>query len=84
MARDVAVINLERLADWDPGVEITPETLRDLGLLRAIPDNVKILGDDGGKALPSGLRFRDVFFSKRAREALAAAGAQFGDDSPES
>jgi large subunit ribosomal protein L15 len=81
---DVAVINLERLADWDPGVEITPETLRDLGLLRAIPDNVKILGDDGGKALPSGLRFRDVFFSKRAREALAAAGAQFGDASPES
>jgi len=70
-----AVINLRQLAQWDPGVEITPESLRDYGLVKTIQDGVKILANESGAALPSGLRLRDVSFSKKAREALEKAGA---------
>ncbi len=74
-----AVVNLRQLAHWDAGVEITPESLRDYGLVKSILDGVKILGTESDAALPSGLRLRDVFFSKKAREALAAAGAHIED-----
>jgi large subunit ribosomal protein L15 len=72
----LAVVNLHRLATWDPAVEITPESLCERGLVKALLDGVKILGGGAGAALPSGLRFRDVLFSENAREALTAAGAQ--------
>jgi ribosomal protein L15 len=72
----LAVVKLSRLSQWDANVEITPESLRERGVLKALRDGVKILGDGGPSvALPSGLRFRDVLFSKGAREALVAAGA---------
>jgi large subunit ribosomal protein L15 len=70
-----AVVNLQRLAQWDPTVEITPESLREHGFVKALLDGVKILGSSSGAALPAGLRFRDVLFSQNAREALTAAGA---------
>jgi large subunit ribosomal protein L15 len=71
-----ATIGLHRLAEWDPSVEVTPESLRERGLLKAMRDGVKILGGTtAGKTLPSGLRFRDVLFSQSAREALDRAGA---------
>jgi large subunit ribosomal protein L15 len=76
----LSVINLSRLEGWDPAVEITPETLREHGLLRAELDGVKILGASTEKALPAGLRFRNVLFSKSAREALTSAGAQLADE----
>jgi len=72
----LTVVNLQRLAKWDPAVEITPESLREKGLVKALRDGVKILGGRAQSALPSGLRFRDVLFSTSAREALTAAGAQ--------
>jgi large subunit ribosomal protein L15 len=76
----LAVVNLSNLADWDASVEITPETLRKAGLINKELDGVKILGGaKAGKSLPSGLRLRHVLFSGSAREALAAAGAQFGE-----
>ena len=73
-----AVVSLGRLAQWDPSIEVTPESLREHRVLKSELDGVKILGDNGGgvPTLPAGLRFRDVLFSKSAREALAAAGAQ--------
>ncbi len=75
-----AVVKLSRLTAWDPSVEVSPESLRERGVLKSLLDGVKILGDSGPSvALPSGLRFRDVLFSKGAREALAAAGAQIDD-----
>jgi large subunit ribosomal protein L15 len=72
-----AVVNVQRLAQWDPTVEITPESLRERGLVKAFRDGVKILGG-GNAALPAGLRVRDVLFSKSARDALIAAGADLG------
>ncbi len=73
------VVNLHQLARWDPAVEITPESLRAHGLFSAMPDTVKILAKEAGAPLPSGLRLRDVLFSKRARELLTAAGAQIAE-----
>ncbi len=76
-----AVINIAKLADWDAAVEISPESLIEKKLITKARDGVKILGGTkAGKTLPQGLRFRDVVFSGTAREALAAAGANFGDD----
>ncbi|HTA55209.1 MAG TPA: uL15m family ribosomal protein, partial [Candidatus Acidoferrales bacterium] len=68
-----AVVNLHRLAKWDPALEITPESLRAQGFLKSIRDGVKLLGT--AEALPSGLRLRHILLSKSAREALVAAGA---------
>src|SRR5690348_610829 len=73
-----AVVNLHDLADWDASVEVTPQTLKVAGKIKAVRDGVKILGGSKpGKTLPSGLRFKDVLFSNSAREALQAAGAEF-------
>ena len=71
-----SVINLHQLAEWDTSVEVSPESLKEKGLLKKLNDGVKILGGSkSGKTLPSGLKFRDVLFSNSALEALKAAGA---------
>ncbi len=71
------VVNLHQLATWDASVEVSPESLRERGILKSAGDGVKILGGTReGKTLPQGLRFRDIAFSQSAREALQAAGAQ--------
>jgi large subunit ribosomal protein L15 len=75
----LAVVNLHRLNEWDPAIDVTPESLRERGLVKALLDGVKILGDASGKSLPAGLRFRDVLFSKSARDALIAAGADLSE-----
>jgi len=75
-----AVVNLANLADWDPAVEVSPQSLQAHKKLKSTRDGVKILGGvKPGKVLPAGLRFRDIAFSAAAREALAAAGATFED-----
>lgn len=73
---EYAIVNLHQLAEWDTSVDVTPETLKERGILKSLHDGVKILGGGKtGKSLPTGLRFRDVVFSGSAREALAASGA---------
>ncbi len=75
-----AVVNLHQLAEWDAAVEVSPESLRERGIVRSVRDGVKILGGTkSGKTLPSGLHFRDVLFSQSARETLEAGGAQLTD-----
>jgi large subunit ribosomal protein L15 len=70
-----AVINLHQLAEWDSAVEVTPEALKAKGIVKSLLDGVKVLGASKvGKALPSGLKFRDVVFSSSARAAVEAAG----------
>jgi len=71
-----AVVNLHQLSAWDASVEVSPESLKERGLLSSTLDGVKILGGSkSGKTLPQGLKFRDVVFSASALEALKAAGA---------
>jgi large subunit ribosomal protein L15 len=75
-----AVVNLWQLADWEPSLEVNPETLKAAGKVKQRRDGVKILGSvRDGKSLPQGLVFRDVLFSSSAREALSAAGANLGE-----
>jgi large subunit ribosomal protein L15 len=75
-----AVVNVSSLAEWDPTIEVSPQSLIEHKLVTKAPDGIKILGGTKpGKTLPQGLRFRDVVFSQSAREALGAAGADFGD-----
>jgi large subunit ribosomal protein L15 len=75
-----AVVNIAALADWDPSVEVSPQSLAAKKLVSKGLDGIKILGGTkAGKTLPHGLRFRDVLFSASAREALGAAGADLGD-----
>ena len=79
-----AVVNVSSLAEWDPAIEVSPQSLAEHKLVRKAPDGIKILGGTKpGKTLPQGLRFRDVMFSRSAREALGAAGAHLGDDQTE-
>ena len=74
---EFAVVNLHDLADWDPSVEVSPQTLKVANKIKALRDGVKILGGSKpGKTLPDGLRFRDVVFSTSAKDALKAAGAR--------
>ncbi|MFZ0030643.1 MAG: 50S ribosomal protein L15 [Candidatus Cybelea sp.] len=73
------VVDLQRLAHWDPAVEVTPDSLQERGLVKAVRDGVKILGALGDTTLPAGLRMRHVLFSKSARETLVAAGATIED-----
>ncbi|MDQ2909245.1 MAG: 50S ribosomal protein L15 [Candidatus Eremiobacteraeota bacterium] len=76
-----AVVNLDALAEWDVAIEVSPQTLVAMRIVSKAPDGIKILGGNkAGKALPGGLRFRDVVFSVSAREALLAVGAALGDD----
>ncbi len=76
-----AVVNLSALATWDASVEVSPQSLVERRLISKPGDGVKILGGTKpGKALPSGLKFRDVLFSQSARDALGAAGANLGEE----
>ena len=75
-----AVVNLSSLADWDPKLEVSPQSLAAKRLVSKALDGIKILGGiKPGKTLPSGLTFRDVVFSASAREALVAEGAKLGE-----
>jgi len=80
-----AVVNLHQLDGWDSSIEVSPESLKERGILKDFEDGVKILGGaKTGKTLPQGLKFRDIVFSASARQALTAAGAQLPAESIES
>ena len=79
---EFAVLNLGDLVGWDTSVDVTPQSLKENGIIKDLKDGVKILGGTKKStgSLPSGLTFRDVLFSASAREALTAAGATFPDE----
>ena len=73
----LAVVKLSRLANWDASVDVTPESLKERGVLKALRDGVKFSGvtavpasPSGGSAIP-----RRALLEGRARNA-SAAGAQ--------
>lgn len=74
---EYSVVNLVDLEAWDPKVMVTPESLKEAGLVTKMRDGIKILG--AGDAPKKSLRFRDVAFSAPARAKLEAAGAVFED-----
>jgi len=83
-----AVINIGDLSGWDASIEVSPQSLRERGVIKSLKDGVKVLGGSTkskakGGTLPAGLKFRDMLFSASAREALGAVGADFGDAAAE-
>jgi large subunit ribosomal protein L15 len=69
---EYAVVNLDTLAErFDAGAEVTPEALREAGLVRNVRQQIKVLarGDISKK-----LTVRAHKFSGKAAEKIAAAG----------
>jgi len=71
--KSFAVVNVESLNAFAAGDTVTPETLSGRGLVRAMRDGVKILGDG---ELKVALTVRAHAFSKSAQEKIAAAGGK--------
>jgi len=67
------VLNLDDLASFRKGEVVTPETLKEKGLVRKIPsEGIKILGEGKAKAL----RFKDVSLSVSAKKKILKAGGE--------
>ena len=67
------VINIEKLSSFENGAEVTPELLRENGMVRLNRGGVKILGDGEIKVA---LTVRANRFSKTAKEKIEAAGGK--------
>lgn len=65
-----AIVNLSTLADFDKGSEVTPETLRDRGLIRH-RGRVKVLAEGD---LDKALTVKAHAFSKAAKDKIEGAG----------
>lgn len=68
-----AVVNVESLNAFAAGDTVTPEMLAGRGIVRAMRDGVKILGDGD---LKIALTVRAHAFSKSAEEKIARAGGK--------
>lgn len=67
------VMNLDDLNKFEDGAEVTPEILKDMGLVKNMLDGVKILGD--GK-LEKKLTVKAHKFSKTAKEEIEKLGGK--------
>ncbi|MBI4201249.1 MAG: 50S ribosomal protein L15 [Chloroflexi bacterium] len=68
---EYAVVNLERLNRFAPGTRVTPESLKEAGILKNDRQLVKVLA---GGTLKASLTVAAHRFSKAARTAIEAAG----------
>ena len=69
-----SVVNVESLNGFPAGETVTPEALQGHGLVRALRDGVKILGDG---ELKVALTVHAHAFSKSAQEKITGAGGKF-------
>jgi large subunit ribosomal protein L15 len=69
--KDFATVNIGQLGRFAAGETVTPERLRELGMVRDRTMPVKILGDGD---LGAALTVRAHAFSQSAREKISAAG----------
>ena len=68
-----AVINLDDLNKFEDGAEVTPEILKDMGLVKKQLDGIKVLGDG---TLEKKLTVKASKFSKTAKEAIEKTGGK--------
>ena len=66
-------VNVEALNRFDDGSQVTPETLKEAGLIKQVKDGVKILGN--GK-LEKNVTVKAHKFSKTAVEKIESAGGK--------
>ncbi|GAB4351556.1 MAG: 50S ribosomal protein L15 [Candidatus Abyssubacteria bacterium] len=67
------VVNVEQLNIFESGTEISPETLRQKGMVKLNRDGVKILGNG---ELKTSLTVRANLFSRSAKDKIEAAGGK--------
>lgn len=70
-AKDLAIVNLDQLSDFDEKTEVTYDTLLDKGLISKAKDGVKVLGRG---ELKKALTFKVTKCSKSAQQKIEAAG----------
>lgn len=71
--KSFSVVNVESLNVFSAGETVTPELLSGRGIVRAMRDGVKILGDG---ELKVALTVRAHAFSKQAQEKIVSAGGR--------
>jgi large subunit ribosomal protein L15 len=71
--KEWAVVNVESLNAFNAGDTVTPETLAGRGIVRAVRDGIKILGDG---ELKVALTVHAHAFSKSAQEKITGAGGK--------
>ncbi len=71
--KEFAVVNIEALNAFTAGETVTPEALAGKGIVRAMRDGLKVLGDG---ELKVALTVRAHAFSKSAEEKIARAGGK--------
>jgi large subunit ribosomal protein L15 len=71
--KDIVIVNVEDLNLFDAGAEVTPESLKEKGLIKSFGDGVKVLGRGD---LEKQLTVKVNAFSKSAVEKIEAAGGK--------
>ena len=71
--KEYEIVNVETLNRFDNGTEVTPELLKEAGLVKKMLDGVKILGDG---AVEKKLTVKASKFTKTAQEKIEAAGGK--------
>jgi large subunit ribosomal protein L15 len=69
--KEIIAINVDALNRFENGAIVTPETLKEAGVIKKIADGVKILGNG---ELEKSLTVKANAFSKSAADKIAAAG----------
>ncbi len=69
--KEYSVVNLEKLAGFKAGTQVSPEVLREHGIVKNLRDGIKILGVG---ELQNALHVRAHKFSKSAEEKILKAG----------
>jgi large subunit ribosomal protein L15 len=72
-AKEFAEVNVEDLNRFEAGTVVTPELLREKGLVKQVKDGVKILGEGN---LEKNITVQAQRFSKSAIEKIESAGGK--------
>ena len=72
-AKEYAIVNIDSLEAFDNGVEVTPEILKDAGIIKKELDGIKILGNG---EFTKKLTVKASKFSKSAIEKIEANGGK--------
>jgi large subunit ribosomal protein L15 len=72
-SKEIVVLNVRSLNDFDDGAKVGPEEFLKAGLINKLADGVKLLGDGD---LEKKLTVRAHRFSKSAREKIEAKGGK--------
>mgnify|MGYP003505472343 CR=1 FL=1 len=72
-AKQYVTINVEDLERFENGTEVTPEVLKEAGVISKVMDGVKVLGRG---ELSKNLNVKAVKFSESAKEKIEKAGGK--------